>query len=74
MNLFFDPLSLISKPSNSDVRAQLPLPSLRYTVIASALDWESHKSLMYRAAWACMFSTTCDSANPTGRGRLGTRK
>jgi len=23
---------------------------LRYTVIASALDWESHKSLMYRAA------------------------
>jgi len=25
------------------------------------------------AAWACIFSTICDWANPTSRGRLGIR-
>jgi len=45
------------------IRVGLGIPQ-----ITQAPPWVSH-----RAAWARIFSTTCDSANPTSRGRLGIR-
>jgi len=41
---------------------------LGITQITQARPWVSHQ-----AAWARIFSTICDSANPTSRGRLGIR-
>jgi len=45
------------------IRVELGIPQ-----ITQARPWVSH-----RAAWARIFSTICDSANPTSRGRLGIR-